>query len=85
MLYSVSQRHYFREISRIVPAGGSVYLPDDVAEKYLSSWPGLLAPMRQTTQGSPKKSVRASEPPAVPRNDEPKDEPKSEPKKPRKK
>lgn len=81
MLYSVSQRHYFREISRIIPAGGTVYLPDDVAEKYLSSWPGLLAPMRQTTQGSPKKTVRAPEPP----KDEQKHEPKDEPKKTRKK
>lgn len=53
MLYSVSQRHYFREISRIIPAGGTVYLDDAVAKKYIASVPGLLKPVRQTTQAAP--------------------------------
>jgi hypothetical protein len=69
MLYSVSQRHHFSEVSRTVPAGGTIYLDEAIAQKYLAEWPGLLAPIRQTTEGSPQK-IRASEPPAVPRNDD---------------
>lgn len=52
MLYSVSQQFYFRELRRGVPAGATVYLDDEVAAKYAVSQPGLLKPMRQTTQAS---------------------------------
>jgi hypothetical protein len=58
MLYSVSQRHHFSEVSRTVPAGGTIYLDEAIAQKYLAEWPGLLAPIRQTTEGSPQKMVR---------------------------
>lgn len=61
MLYSLSQRFYFRELSRTIPAGQTVELDPEVADKYMHQWPGLLKPERQTTQAHPQ-AVRKAEP-----------------------
>jgi hypothetical protein len=54
MLYSLSQRFYFRELSRTIPAGQTVELDPEIGEKYMRQWPGLLKPVRQTTQAQPQ-------------------------------
>lgn len=66
MTYSVSQQFYFREIHRSVPAGGTVYLEDSVAQKYAESHPGLLSPARTTTQAVPE-AVRTDDSEDMPR------------------
>ena len=60
MTYSVSQQFYFREVRRSIPAGGSVYLDDDVAKRYMETHPGLLKPQRMTAQDKPE-AVRSDE------------------------
>lgn len=57
--FTVSRQYYFREIHRSVPAGATVELPQQVADRYMADHPGLLAPVRRTTQGAPE-SVRST-------------------------
>ena len=51
--YTVSETYFFRETGNKVEAGGTVELTEEQAEAHNASHPGLLKPVRQTTQAHP--------------------------------
>ncbi|HYH69006.1 MAG TPA: hypothetical protein VD866_30205 [Urbifossiella sp.] len=63
--YTCSENNYFfRELGRKVMAGETVELPEEAAARYARSHPGLLKPVRLTTQGGPR-TVRRRAPAAA--------------------
>lgn len=60
--YTVGKRWWFDELGRKADAGEVVDLPAESAESYMRNEPGLLAPVRETTQGSPAAIRKAGRP-----------------------
>lgn len=50
MLYTVSERHYFRENGKTLLAGQTIELTEEQAAEHNKNQPGLLKPERMTTQ-----------------------------------
>jgi hypothetical protein len=51
--YEVSSTYYFRENGQKVEAGGTIELTEEQAAERNAAHPGLLKPVRQTTQAHP--------------------------------
>jgi hypothetical protein len=52
--YQVGKQWWFPTLGRKPDIGEVVELPEDVAATYMHNEPGLLAPVRRTTQAKPK-------------------------------
>jgi len=72
--YEVTQTHFFRENGQKVEAGQTTELSEETYKEYLVKHPGLLKPVRETTQGSPAKQTTQATPQvtkaAAPQNEE---------------
>lgn len=62
--FEVSSTHFFRETGQKVEVGETVELTDDQAGACNVTHPGLLKPVRQTAQASPK-TIRVAKKPAL--------------------
>lgn len=52
--YQVGKQWWIPHLGRKPDVGEVVELPDDIAEQYMHNEPGLLMPVRHTTQAKPK-------------------------------
>lgn len=52
--YEVGKQWFFPELGRKPDVGEVVELPEEAAERYMHNEPGLLKPVRKTTQAKPE-------------------------------